>query len=169
MKTIYLAGGCFWGAQHFIRQIDGVLSTRVGYANGNTENPTYEQVKYRRTGHAETVEVVYDETLLPTRELLDYYFHAVDPLALNRQGPDEGVQYRTGIWFTDESLRPDAEAALAELEARLGQKPVIECGPLLQFFPAEEYHQDYLIKNPAGYCHIPRDLIRKVKEAKGKK
>ena len=166
MKTIYLAGGCFWGVQHFIRQIPGVQATETGYANGRTENPTYEQVKYRHTGHAETVKVVYDETVLPTRELLDYYFLAVDPTAVNKQGPDEGEQYRTGIYFEDESLRPDAEAALAELGEKIGQPPAIECGPLLQFFPAEDYHQDYLIKNPAGYCHIPRDLIKKVRSKK---
>ena len=166
MKTIYLAAGCFWGAQHFIRQIPGVCATQVGYANGRTENPTYEQVKYRHTGHAETVKIDYDETLLPTRELLDYYFLAVDPTSVNKQGPDEGEQYRTGIYYTDESLRPDAEAALAALAEKIGQKPAIECGPLMQFFPAEDYHQDYLIKNPAGYCHIPRDLIQRIQQQK---
>ena len=159
MKTIYLAGGCFWGTQHFIRQLRGVASTRVGYANGATERPTYEQVKHQHTGHAETVEVVYDETLLPTRELLSWYFMTIDPLSVNRQGEDVGVQYRTGIYFTDESLRPDVEAALAELERRVGAPLAVEHGPLLQFFDAEDYHQDYLIKNPTGYCHISRELM----------
>ena len=90
MKTIYLAGGCFWGTQHFVRQLKGVVSTRVGYANGSTDHPTYEQVKHEHTGHAETVEVVYDETVLPTRELLSWYFMTIDPLSVNRQGEDEG-------------------------------------------------------------------------------
>lgn len=163
MKTIYLAGGCFWGTQHFMRQIRGVTETRVGYANGHTDHPTYDEVKHNHTGHAETVEVVYDETILPTRKLLKCYFLSVDPTSLNRQGMDFGTQYRTGIWYTDESLAPDVEAALQELAAEIGCEPVIEHGPLQQFFDAETYHQDYLVKNPAGYCHISRELLEKAK------
>ncbi len=166
MKTLYLAAGCFWGAQHFLRQLPGVSATRVGYANGRTENPTYEQVKYWHTGHAETVEVVYDETVLPTAELLDCYFMCIDPTSVNKQGPDEGEQYRTGIYYTDEALAPTIRAELDKLAAKIGQPVTIELKPLEQFFPAEEYHQDYLEKNPAGYCHIPRDLIKKVREIK---
>ena len=143
-----------------------MISTRVGYANGRTENPTYEQVKYWQTGHAETVEVVYDETVLPTPELLDCYFLCIDPTSVNRQGPDEGVQYRTGIYYTDETMVPVLRAELDKLEARIGQKTAVELKPLEQFFPAEEYHQDYLVKNPTGYCHIPRDLIKKVRDRK---
>ena len=163
MTKLYLAAGGFWGAQHFLRPLPGVISTRVGYANGRTENPTYEEVKYRHTGHAETVEVVYDETVLPTSELLDCYFLCIDPTSVNKQGPDEGEQYRTGIYYTDEALLPTIREELAKLEAKVGQPLAVECKSLEQFFPAEEYHQDYLIKNPAGYCHIPRDLIKKVK------
>ena len=166
MEKIYLAAGCFWGAQHFLRQLPGVISTRVGYANGRTENPSYEQVKYWNTGHAETVELVYDESVISTAELLDCYFLCIDPTAVNRQGPDVGEQYRTGIYYTDERLAPVIRAELDKLEARIGQKTAVECKPLEQFFPAEEYHQDYLIKNPTGYCHIPRDLINKVKQRK---
>ena len=166
MTKLYLAAGCFWGAQHFLRQLPGVISTRVGYANGRTENPTYEQVKYWHTGHAETVEVVYDETLLPTPELLDCYFLCIDPTSVNKQGPDVGEQYRTGIYYTDEALVPTIRAELDKLAARIGQPVAVECKPLEQFFPAEEYHQDYLEKNPGGYCHIPRDLIKKVKGKK---
>ena len=166
MTTLYLAAGCFWGAQHFLRQLPGVISTRVGYANGRTEYPTYEQVKHEHTGHAETVEVVYDETLLPTRELLDCYFLCIDPTSVNQQGEDRGEQYRTGIYYTDEALRPQAQAALAELAGQYDKPLAVELEPLAQFFPAEDYHQDYLIKNPQGYCHIPRDLIQKVKSIK---
>ena len=166
MTTLYLAAGCFWGAQHFLRQLPGVLSTRVGYANGRTENPTYEQVKYWNTGHAETVEVVYDETLLPTPELLDCYFLCIDPTSVNKQGPDVGEQYRTGIYYVDETMVPTIREELSKLEAKIGQKTAIELLPLSQFYPAEEYHQDYLIKNPTGYCHIPRDLINKVRSKK---
>ena len=164
MTTLYLAAGCFWGAQHFLKQLPGVQATRVGYANGRTENPSYEQVKYWNTGHAETVEVVYDETVLSTPELLECYFMTIDPTSVNKQGPDEGEQYRTGIYYTDSAMLPVLQAELSKLEAKLGQKTAIECKPLEQFFPAEEYHQDYLTKNPAGYCHIPRDLIQKVRQ-----
>ena len=163
MTTLYLAAGCFWGAQNFLRQLPGVISTRVGYANGRTENPTYEEVKYRHTGHAETVELVYDETILPTAELLDCYFLCIDPTAVNKQGPDEGEQYRTGIYYVDETMVPVLRAELDKLAAKIGKPVAVELKPLAQFFPAEEYHQDYLIKNPTGYCHIPRDLIQKVK------
>ena len=166
MTTLYLAAGCFWGAQNFLRPPPGVSATRVGYANGRTENPTYEEVKYRHTGHAETVEVVYDETVLSTPELLDCYFLCIDPTSVNKQGLDEGEQYRTGIYYVDETMVPVLRAELDKLAAKLGQPLAIELKPLEQFFPAEEYHQDYLIKNPAGYCHIPRDLIKKVREMK---
>ena len=166
MTTLYLAAGCFWGAQHFLRQLPGVLSTRVGYANGRTENPSYEQVKHQHTGHAETVEVVYDEALLPTAELLDCYYLCIDPTSVNKQGEDEGEQYRTGIYYTDPALLPAIRASLDRLAAQYDKPLAIQLEPLVQFFPAEDYHQDYLIKNPNGYCHIPRDLIQKVKSKK---
>ena len=159
MKTIYLAGGCFWGTQHFVRKLRGVVSTRVGYANGNTENPTYDQVKYEHTGHAETVEVVFDETVLSVEKLLNCYYMTIDPLSVNRQGMDFGVQYRTGIYYTDAELVPAIEASLAALAQKLGQKPAIEVCPLRQFFEAEPNHQDYLMKNPTGYCHISPELL----------
>ena len=159
MKTIYLAGGCFWGTQHFVRKLRGVVSTRVGYANGNTENPTYDQVKYEHTGHAETVEVVFDETVLSVEKLLNCYYMTIDPLSVNRQGMDFGVQYRTGIYYTDAELVPAIEASLAALAQKLGQKPAIELAPLRQFFQAEANHQDYLMKNPTGYCHISPELL----------
>ena len=160
MQKLYLAGGCFWGTQHFLRQFDGVLQTTVGYANGSTEHPTYEQVRYEHTGHTETVEVLYDETVLPTRQLLDYYFMTIDPLSVNRQGEDEGENYRTGIYYDDPSLLPDILAVTEAKAQQLGQPLAVEVGPLLQFFPAEDYHQDYLIKHPTGYCHISPKLMR---------
>ena len=159
MKTIYLAGGCFWGTQHFFDQYSAVLHTRVGYANGETEHPSYEDVKYRHTGHAETVEIQYDEEAMPTERLLAYYFLTVDPLSVNRQGEDVGTQYRTGIYYTDESLLPAITAAVAAEEKKVGAKLAVEVAPLANFYPAEEYHQDYLEKNPGGYCHIPLSLM----------
>ena len=159
MKTIYLAGGCFWGTQRFLSQFRAVKSTTVGYANGRTENPSYEDVRYRNTGHAETVKVEYDETAMPTEKLLSYYFLTIDPLSLNKQGGDEGTQYRTGIYYTDISLLPAIFAAVKLEEEKVGSALAVEVAKLTNFYPAEEYHQDYLIKNPTGYCHIPLDLM----------
>ena len=159
MKTIYLAGGCFWGVQKYFDQFDGVLETQAGYANGGTEDPSYEEV-CRGSGHAETVKVVYDEDVLPTAKLLAYYFDVIDPLAVNKQGPDVGVQYRTGIYYDEEAAK-DA-GFLAELRAAwdkaaedAGQPLATELGPLANYYTAEEYHQKYLEKHPGGYCHIP--------------
>ena len=159
MKTIYLAGGCFWGTQQYLRQFRGVASTLVGYANGRTEAPSYEDVCHKDTGHAETVRVEYDETVLPTAALLGKYFLSIDPLSVNRQGGDAGTQYRTGIYYDDESLLPDIRSAVAKLEEELGRKCAVELLPLTNFYPAEDYHQDYLLKHPDGYCHIPRRLL----------
>ena len=153
MKTIFLAGGCFWGCQKYFDLIPGVTQTEVGYANGPTANPSYEEVKHH-AGHAETVRVVYDEAALPLRELLEKYFAVIDPTAVNRQGEDVGVQYRTGIYYTDEADLPVARAALAALQQRYDQPLAVELKPLESFYSAEEYHQKYLEKNPGGYCHI---------------
>ena len=154
MKTIYLAGGCFWGMQKFFDQFDGVTRTEVGYANGPDEAPSYEEV-CRSSGHAETVRIDYDEEKLALADILHYYFMVIDPLSVNRQGNDTGVQYRTGIYYTDDGQLPEIKAVYAEEEAKAGAKLAVELEPLRNFFSAEEYHQKYLEKNPGGYCHIP--------------
>ena len=159
MKTIYLAGGCFWGLQKFLDQFEGVISTETGYANGSTENPSYEEVRYKLTGHTETVKIVYDENILPTRKLLSYFFLAIDPLSVNKQGEDEGINYRTGIYYDDASLGADVEAVYREEEEKAGQKLAVEVGPLENYYSAEEYHQKYLDKHPEGYCHISDALL----------
>ncbi|MBR5366190.1 MAG: peptide-methionine (S)-S-oxide reductase MsrA [Clostridia bacterium] len=166
MKTIYLAGGCFWGCEEFFRQFDGVLHTVVGYANGNTENPTYEDVKHRGSGHAETVKIDFDEEVISLTELLDDYFLVIDPLSVNRQGEDEGIQYRTGIYYEDESLLPEIRARVEREAERLGQPLAVEVKLLENFYEAEEYHQKYLEKHPGGYCHIPRSMMHIAKGAK---
>ncbi len=153
-KTIYLAGGCFWGMQKFMDQFDGVIRTEVGYANGPDQAPSYEDVCHD-SGHAETVRVDYDPEKTTLTELLHFYFMVIDPLSVNRQGHDEGIQYRTGIYYTDPSQLPEIEAVWAEEEKRAGAKLAVEKQPLDNFFSAEEYHQKYLDKNPGGYCHIP--------------
>ena len=158
MKTIYLAGGCFWGAQRFFDQFKAVAATEVGYANGRTDAPTYREV-CSGSGHAETVRIEYDETKLPTEKLLGYYFMMIDPTAVNKQGEDEGEQYRTGIYYEDESLLPAIEAAYAAEAAKHDEPLAVEVKPLEAFYTAEEYHQKYLVKNPTGYCHVPTWLF----------
>ena len=154
MKTVYLAGGCFWGMQKFLDQFPGVLKTEVGYANGPDKAPSYRDV-CSNSGHAETVRVDYDETVLPLNELLDFYFMVIDPLSVNRQGMDAGLQYRTGVYYTDESQLKEIDAAFEKVRAQVGAPLAVEKLPIQNFFSAEEYHQKYLDKNPGGYCHIP--------------
>lgn len=158
MKTIYLAGGCFWGMQRFFDQFGGVLKTEVGYANGPDKAPSYEEV-CRSSGHAETVRIDYDETRLSLAGLLDLYFTVIDPLSVNRQGEDSGVQYRTGIFYTDEAQLPEIRAVYDREEEKAGRKLAVLLEPLRNFFSAEEYHQKYLEKNPGGYCHIPQKFF----------
>ena len=160
MTTLYLAAGCFWGAQHFLQQLPGVESTRVGYANGRTENPTYEQVKHEGTGHAETVEVVYDETVLSTPELLECYFMTIDPTSVNKQGEDEGTRYRTGVYYSDPGELETIRKVFGEEQGKYSKPLAVELQPLTNFFPADERHQDYLVKNPDGYCHLPLKIFR---------
>ena len=165
MAEIYLAGGCFWGMEKYIASIRGVLSTRVGYANGATPDPTYEDVCFRNTGHAETVKVVYDKAVIPLEFLLELYYEAIDPTAVNRQGGDSGTQYRTGIYYVDAGDRPIIERSLERLQRRVSGRVAIEAAALENFWPAEEYHQKYLDKNPGGYCHIKRDKFEKAARA----
>lgn len=155
METIYLAGGCFWGMQKFIDQFQGVAHTEVGYANGPDKAPSYQEV-CRSSGHAETVRVDYDETVISLEKLLDCYFMVIDPLSVNRQGEDAGIQYRTGVYYTRESQRHVIERVFAREREKAGAPLAVELAPLRNFFSAEEYHQKYLEKNPGGYCHIPR-------------
>ena len=162
METIYLAGGCFWGVQKYFDQFPGVISTRTGYANGNTENPTYEDVRYHQSGHAETVRIDYDPGQISLGELLERYFLVIDPLSVNRQGEDEGSQYRTGIYWTNEKQRPVIEEAVTRLEEKLGRRCAIERCPLRRFDEAEAYHQKYLDVHPDGYCHIPWKMMNLV-------
>ena len=158
MKTIFFAGGCFWGRQKFFDQFDGVIATEVGYANGPTENPSYQEV-CAKSGHAETVRVDYDSTRISLEMLIGYYFMTIDPLSYHRQGADMGIQYRTGIYYVDEEDLPVIETCYAKEQKKYRRKMEVELLPLENFYPAEEYHQKYLDKNPGGYCHIPRSLF----------
>jgi len=154
-KEIYLAGGCFWGIQAYIEQIYGVEYTNVGYANGKSEETDYYSIK--KTGHAETVYVVYNPEKITLYELLGYYYGIIDPTSLNKQGNDIGTQYRSGIYYVDEEDRKIIESATEDEQAKYSEKIVIDIQPLKNYVLAEDYHQNYLEKNPYGYCHI--DLI----------
>ena len=156
MKVIYLAGGCFWGTEHFFKGIDGVAKVTPGYANGNVDNPSYEQVYTDTTGYAETVKVEYNPARVSLKQLLRYFFAIIEPDSLNRQGHDEGTRYRTGVFYTDPGELPIIKEAYARVQGLV----VTELEPLRSFWPAEEYHQDYLDKNPGGYCHLPLKAFR---------
>lgn len=165
-KEIYLAGGCFWGTEKYFSLIPGVLDTEVGYANGNTENPSYEEVCRLGTGHAETVKVIYDNEKLSLKDLLSLYYDVIDPISLNRQGNDRGTQYRTGIYYVDEEDIPIIRKSLEELQEKYKEPLAIEVLELINYYSAEDYHQKYLDKNPGGYCHIGNEAFMKARNFK---
>lgn len=159
VKEIYLAGGCFWGTEHYFKMIKGVLFTEVGYANSIVENPSYEMVCKGNTMAAETVHIKYDAYLISLETLLNMYFVSIDPTSLNRQGNDVGLQYRTGIYYTDKNDLAVINKVIFEQQRKYSEKIVVEVLPLENFYSAEDYHQDYLYKNPNGYCHLPLELF----------
>ena len=165
IKTIYFAGGCFWGVEKFFEQFDGVKNTQTGYANGPNKPPTYDEV-CNNSGHAETVKVDYDENIITLNQLVEYYFMIIDPLSINKQGNDIGIQYRTGIYYTTNDQLNIIKIICGKKEKELGKKLAVEVLPLKNFFPAENDHQKYLDKNPWGYCHIPGKLFKLNKEKK---
>jgi len=165
-KEIYLAGGCFWGVEKYLSQISGVIETEVGYANGKTERPSYDDVCFSATGHAETVRVRYDPERVSLSFLLGLYFNAINPVSVNQQGNDRGSQYRTGIYYTDEGDRAVIEAAVTELQKKYREPVAIEVSPLMNYYPAEEYHQKYLDKHPDGYCHLCPAKFEQAKAAR---
>ena len=165
-KDIFFAGGCFWGTEHYFKQIEGVAFTEVGFANGHTENPTYKEVYTDQTGFAETVFVRFYPDVVSLEFLLQMFFKAIDPTSLNKQGHDEGTRYRTGVYYTDPADLPIIEKVFAEEQKNYEQPLVVEKLPLQNFYTAEEYHQDYLDKNPDGYCHLPLSLFEFARQAK---
>ena len=167
-KKIYFAGGCFWGTDHLFSLVDGVVKTTAGYANSKVPYPSYEQVCTGRTGAAETVEVEYDDTKVGLTDLMSIYFRSIDPTTLNRQGNDVGTQYRTGIYYTDATDLPAIEAFVAAVQRRHKEPLAVEVGTLVNFYPAELYHQEYLYKNPQGYCHVDPALFEEVRNRKAR-
>lgn len=163
-KEIYLAGGCFWGMQAYFEQIKGVVTTCVGYANGGKENPTYEIVCQGNTGFVETIRVVYNDQIVSLPCLLSAYYDVIDPTSIHRQGGDVGSQYRTGIYYVDGVDKDTIESSLNDLQKQYEAKIAVECKPLENFYEAETYHQDYLRKNPNGYCHISKNKIQEASQ-----
>lgn len=160
MKEIYVAGGCFWGVEAYFTQLKGVLKTDVGYANGNIENPTYQDLLNQKASHAETVHIIYDPKVLSLNSLLEHCFRFIDPFTLNRQGNDIGIQYRSGFYYTDVEDKPILRDYLQKIERETGKKVVAEIQPLKNYYLAETYHQNYLAKNPNGYCHVDLSLLK---------
>lgn len=164
MKTIYFAGGCFWGTEHYMSQFDGVVETAVGYANGNVADPAYEEVYTDKTGHVECVKVIYDDEMISLATLCRLFFRSIDPLLLNRQGGDIGTRYRTGIYWNDTDDQAVVEEVYAEIQRKYNEPLVVEKSPLKCFYSAEEYHQKYLVKNPEGYCHLSLSTLKSAAE-----
>jgi peptide methionine sulfoxide reductase msrA/msrB len=159
-ETAILAGGCFWGMEEIIRKIPGVIKTTVGYTGGHTANPVYEEVCTGTTGHAESIQVVFDPAVLSYEKLLDYFYRMHDPTTLNRQHNDVGTQYRSAIFYTSQAQKETAERVKAERDksGKFNRPITTEITAATTFYPAEEYHQKYLVKHPGGYtCHVLRD------------
>lgn len=155
---IYLAGGCFWGMEFLMRNVPGVTSVEVGYANGKTHSPLYRDV-CNGSGHAEAAHVIYDPNIISLPKLLSIYYQSIDPTFVNNPGDDPGAQYRTGIYFSNPADERIIKNSLNELQGNLFNKVVVECAPIKNFYRAEEEHQEYLTKNPSGYCHMSHSMI----------
>ena len=162
-QTAYFAGGCFWGLERYFQNVDGVTDTTVGYAQSTVESPAYEQVCAGGTDAAETVKVEFNPAQVSLRTLTLLFLEVIDPFSVDQQGEDRGRQYRTGMFYTDETQRAVYVAALEQLVDRQPQRPAVLVEPLRNFYPAEAHHQDYLVNNPGGYCHVPIAAIANVK------
>ncbi|GAB4158168.1 MAG: hypothetical protein Fur003_1970 [Candidatus Dojkabacteria bacterium] len=160
-ETIYLAGGCFWGVEAYFKLVNGIIDTEVGYCGGNFEDPTYNDVTTGITGHAETTKVIFDPSLVSLEDLLKHFWRAHNPTSLNKQGNDIGSQYRSAIFYVNDEQKEVIENSLNEAQKTYEKPIVTEISPFKKFFKAEEYHQDYLAKNPFGYCHIDLKLAQK--------
>ncbi len=165
IKDLYFAAGCFWGAQKYFKLLDGVVGTVVGYANGDTLNPTYKEVYTDTTGYAETVHVQYDTAIISIEFLVSMFFKAIDPMSLNKQGEDVGTRYRTGIYYIAPEDNTVIHDVYSSVEKEYGCELAVEVLPLKNFYTAEEMHQDYLDKNPEGYCHLPESLFEFARNA----
>ncbi|MBP9479003.1 MAG: peptide-methionine (S)-S-oxide reductase MsrA [Sebaldella sp.] len=160
MKEIILAGGCFWGVEAYFQRLNGVVKTIVGYIDGITENPSYEEVCSGTTNHAEACKILYDEKIISLEKILEHFFRIIDPTTLNRQGHDIGTQYRSGVYYNSAEDRDVIEKFINKKKSEYSNPIVVEIKEERKFWTAEEYHQNYLIKNPKGYCHVNLDIIQ---------
>lgn len=163
LSEIYFAGGCFWGVEEYFSRVPGVYDVTVGYANGTKANPTYREVCSGKTGHTETVHVQYDAGIVSLRTLAVQFFKIINPISVNRQGNDIGTQYRTGMYYTREEDKAVLQSVMDEVQKKYSKPLAVELAPLKNYYLAEDYHQDYLKKNPGGYCHISFDSLSDVK------
>jgi peptide-methionine (S)-S-oxide reductase len=160
MKKIVVAGGCFWGVEEYYRRLIGTYETRVGYAQGVTDTPEYKIVCSGRTLHAEVVEITYEESMLSLQKVLEHLFRIIDPTSLNKQGGDIGTQYRVGVYPETEEDYRIAQEFIASRQKDYAKPLVFELEYLKKFWKAEDYHQEYLVKNPGGYCHVDMHKIK---------
>lgn len=160
-SEIVVAGGCFWGVQEYYRRLKGVIHTEVGYAQGHVEKPAYEEVKTGTTNHAEVCKIMYDETKISLNQILDHLFRMIDPTSLNKQGEDEGTQYRTGVYYINKNDKETIETFIKKQQSNYEKPITVEIEALKEFYTAEEYHQKYLQKNMNGYCHVNFSHIKK--------
>lgn len=154
MKQIVLAGGCFWGVEAYFKRIRGVIQTKVGYTDGDTVNPSYRAVCTGKTHHVEACEIFYDENIISLEKILEHLFRIIDPTSLNKQGGDIGTQYRTGVYYEVASDENIIRSFIKKQQENYADEIVVEVKKQTTFYDAEEYHQDYLTKNPMGYCHV---------------
>ena len=166
LRDVYFAGGCFWGVEEYFSRIPGVIDVTVGYANGEKENPTYQEVCSGRTGHAEAVHVRYDPKAVGLQTLAGQFFKIIDPFSVSRQGNDVGSQYRTGMYYVNDEDEKVLASVMAHVQKKYGKQPAVELMPLKYYYQAEDYHQDYLKKNPGGYCHINFDSLKDLPQKK---
>ncbi len=166
-NEIYLAGGCFWGVEGYFKKIPGVIDTSVGYANGKTNDTSYGELN--KTDHSETVKITYNQDEVSLQDLIEYYFRIIDPTSINQQGNDKGRQYRTGIYYTNQNDKIIIDEIIRQKQENYDKKIAVEVEPLNNFVLAEDYHQDYLDKNPGGYCHINIALANEPLESKKNK
>jgi len=160
MKKIVLAGGCFWGVEAYFKRVKGILATKSGYANGKTKEVTYKDVCTGETGYVEACCLEYDEKILQLKMILDHLFRIIDPTSLNKQGGDIGTQYRTGIYYIDLKDKGIVKQYIEDQGSSYSKPIVVEIEKLDKFYDAEEYHQEYLEKNPNGYCHVDFSLLK---------
>ena len=159
-KVIYLAGGCFWGVEAYFQKLKGILDTEVGYANGNFANPSYEDLKAHKATHVEAVKIYYEDQTIRLTQIIEHLFRIINPFTVDHQGGDYGHQYRTGIYYDEESDYQTVQEFINMEQKKHTQKIRVEVEPLAHFYCAEDYHQDYLDKNPFGYCHVNFNVIK---------